>query len=52
MTQAFKAKLHKSILAKHSALEDSVASALLEVENSSSENKTDLRDLQISKVLE
>jgi len=33
-------------------LEDSVASALLEVENSSSEYKSDLKDLQITKVLE
>jgi len=52
MSQGFKAKLHKSIAAKHTALEDSVASALLDVENSSSDLKSELKDLQISKVIE
>jgi len=52
MSQTFKAKFHRSIAVSHSQLEDSVASALLDIENSSTDLKSELRNLQIAKATE
>jgi small subunit ribosomal protein S7e len=52
MSQGIKAKFHKSIADKHSALEDTIASALLDIENSSTDLKTELKELQIAKAQE
>jgi len=52
MSQGIKAKFHRSIADKHSSLEDSIASALLDIENSSTDLKTELKELQIAKAQE
>jgi len=52
MSSALKAKFHRSIEAQHSSLEDTIAQALLDIENSSSDLKSELKDLQIARAQE
>lgn len=52
MSQGIKAKFHRSIADKHTQLEDTIASALLDIENSSTDLKTELKELQIVKASE